>query len=64
MNLSIMGGLPKKNYSINEFKKMLDNKNVSDLREKDFIRIIPVWKKIKSKWQFILMIHPTFVWRP
>ena len=62
MNLSIMGGLPasEKNYSINEFKKMLDAyKNVkhSDLREnlRDFIRaIIPVAEENKVK----MAIHP------
>lgn len=62
MNLSIMGGLPasEKNYSINEFKKMLDAyKNVKhiDLREnlRDFIRaIIPVAEENKVK----MAIHP------
>ena len=62
MNLSIMGGLPasEKNYSINEFKKMLDAyKNVkhSDLREnlRDFIKaIIPVAEENKVK----MAIHP------
>ena len=62
MNLSIMGGLPasEKNYSINEFKKMLDAyKNVKhgDLREnlRDFIKaIIPVAEENKVK----MAIHP------
>jgi len=62
MKFSIMGGLPasEKNYSISEFKKMLDAyKNVkhNDLREnlRDFIRaIIPVAEENNVK----MAIHP------
>tara|TARA_B100001250_G_scaffold174862_1_gene150395 strand:+ start:351 stop:1538 length:1188 start_codon:yes stop_codon:yes gene_type:complete len=62
MKSSIMGGLPasEKNYSISEFKKMLDAyKNVkhNDLREnlRDFIRaIIPVAEENNVK----MAIHP------